>query len=112
MPELRKDPIIGRWVIIASERARRPGNFVERDERGSREIKSKCAFCNNRRQIIEPGSPSKDVSVVLSRRSVADVKKVFSRSKHGLYDVLDGFGVDEVVIETKGHVANIADLDV
>ena len=24
MPELRKDPIVGRWVIIATERARRP----------------------------------------------------------------------------------------
>ena len=29
MPELRKDPIVGRWVIIATERAMRPGNFVE-----------------------------------------------------------------------------------
>ncbi|HYG66577.1 MAG TPA: galactose-1-phosphate uridylyltransferase, partial [Anaeromyxobacteraceae bacterium] len=24
MPELRRDPIVGRWVIIATERARRP----------------------------------------------------------------------------------------
>src|SRR6476620_7624484 len=24
MPELRKDPIVGRWVIIATERANRP----------------------------------------------------------------------------------------
>ena len=24
MPELRKDPIVGRWVIIATERAKRP----------------------------------------------------------------------------------------
>ena len=30
MPELRKDPVIGRWVIIATERARRPGNIVDR----------------------------------------------------------------------------------
>lgn len=28
MPELRKDPVIGRWVIIATERARRPGTFL------------------------------------------------------------------------------------
>ena len=27
MPELRKDPIIGRWVIIATERAKRPDQF-------------------------------------------------------------------------------------
>ena len=28
MPELRKDPIIGRWVIIATERAKRPTDFL------------------------------------------------------------------------------------
>ena len=27
MPELRKDPIVGRWVIIATERAMRPNDF-------------------------------------------------------------------------------------
>ena len=27
MPELRKDPIIGRWVIVATERAKRPSDF-------------------------------------------------------------------------------------
>src|SRR3972149_4832881 len=28
MPELRKDPVVGRWVIIATERARRPSDFA------------------------------------------------------------------------------------
>lgn len=28
MPELRKDPIIDRWVIIATERSRRPSDFA------------------------------------------------------------------------------------
>ncbi|HQP91204.1 MAG TPA: galactose-1-phosphate uridylyltransferase, partial [Candidatus Omnitrophota bacterium] len=28
MPELRKDPVLGRWVIIAVERARRPKSFT------------------------------------------------------------------------------------
>ena len=28
MPELRKDPVVGRWVIIATERARRPSDFT------------------------------------------------------------------------------------
>ena len=27
MPDLRKDPIVGRWVIIAHERAKRPRDF-------------------------------------------------------------------------------------
>ena len=33
MPELRKDPVIGRWVIVATERAQRPHDFhVPKDE--------------------------------------------------------------------------------
>ena len=28
MPELRKDPITGRWVIISTERGRRPMDFL------------------------------------------------------------------------------------
>ena len=27
VPELRKDPVVGRWVIISTERARRPSDF-------------------------------------------------------------------------------------
>jgi galactose-1-phosphate uridylyltransferase len=29
MPELRKDPVIDRWVIISTERGKRPVFFVE-----------------------------------------------------------------------------------
>ena len=29
MPELRKDPVIGRWVIISTERGKRPSDFDE-----------------------------------------------------------------------------------
>ena len=28
MPELRKDPIVGRWVIISTDRAKRPTDFA------------------------------------------------------------------------------------
>ncbi|MBI4460150.1 MAG: galactose-1-phosphate uridylyltransferase, partial [Acidobacteria bacterium] len=43
MPELRKDPVTGRWVIIATDRAKRPSDFVHEPEkpRGS----GFCPFC-------------------------------------------------------------------
>src|SRR5688572_25027697 len=28
LPELRKDPVTGRWVIIATDRAKRPSDFT------------------------------------------------------------------------------------
>ena len=42
MPELRKDPIVGRWVIISTDRAKRPTDFV----REAMKIKGGfCPFC-------------------------------------------------------------------
>jgi len=38
MSELRKDPVTGRWVIISTERGRRPSDFL------LEKIKSKVAF--------------------------------------------------------------------
>ena len=36
MPELRKDPILGRWIIISQERRKRPTDFVvERSQESS-----------------------------------------------------------------------------
>ena len=39
MPELRKDPIVGRWVIISSDRSKRPTDFTREP------VKSKGGFC-------------------------------------------------------------------
>ena len=39
MPELRKDPIVGRWVIISTDRAKRPTDFTREA------VKMKGGFC-------------------------------------------------------------------
>ena len=43
MPELRKDPIVGRWVIIATERAKRP--VAPRGEPEDPSGSTYCPFC-------------------------------------------------------------------
>ena len=42
MPVLRKDPVVGRWVIISTERARRPSAFAAEPVRPRQ---TACAFC-------------------------------------------------------------------
>src|SRR5437867_4492754 len=39
LPELRKDPIVGRWVIISTDRAKRPTDFAREG------VKIKGGFC-------------------------------------------------------------------
>ncbi len=120
MPELRKDPVIGRWVIIATERAKRPEDFKIEKE-GLAE--GPCPFCAGnenqtppeifavRKSQTKPDQPGWDVRVVPSIAPLFDKKGDLGRRGKGMYDLMNGIGAHEVVIETPRHIANIADLE-
>lgn len=120
MPELRKDPITGRWVIISTDRARRPSDFtrVTVEPTGARF----CPFC--------PGHEDKTPPEVLSyhtdglthggRWSLRTVPNKFpalrvegdlDRQGEGLYDRMNGIGAHEVVIETPDHMATLSTME-
>lgn len=119
MPELRKDPVIGRWVIIATERARRPDQFSGQQE-GPAE--KPCPFCEGKeketpREIyaIRPkntpaNTPGWDLRVVPSISPFLRIEGELDRIGRGVYDIMSGIGAHEVVIETNQHIANMADL--
>ncbi len=116
MPEFRKDPVIGRWVIIATERARRPGTIID-PQRVDKKDSQECPFCHNQEPEIYT-VPNKDpqasspwsVKVTPSGTPLLKMSPQFKRRGHGLYDVINDYGVHEVVIETPDHIANMADL--
>ncbi len=58
MPELRKDPVTERWVIIATDRARRPSDFSR--EHPAPFTDRFCPFC--------PGNESKTQPEVYAAR--------------------------------------------
>jgi len=106
MSQLRKDPIVGRWTIIATERARRPAAFVE-PQSTETDLKQ-CPYC------LDAGSSglyeSQGVKVIYSNSPILDDSKPFERRGHGLYDIAHSYGSHEIVVETPEHVANMADL--
>ena len=124
MPELRKDPIVGRWVIIATERAMRPGNIVDFNGSGKEDKSDECPFCEHHESMVPPeicairdhhsqaNAAGWKVRVVPSRKPFLKIESHFQRRGHGLYDVVNGFGAHEIIIETPQHIANMADLDV
>ena len=57
MSELRKDPVTGRWVIISTERGKRPSDF------GIQKNKSKEGFCP-----FDPGNEDKTPPEILAFR--------------------------------------------
>jgi UDPglucose--hexose-1-phosphate uridylyltransferase len=120
MPELRKDPIIGRWVIIATERARRPDQFSgQPNEEPAEKV---CHFCQGqesqtppeiyavRPDQSKPNTPGWELRVVSSVAPFLRIEGELERRGRGVYDVMNGIGAHEIVIETNQHIANIADL--
>jgi len=106
MSQLRKDPIVGRWTIIATERARRPAAFV--DPQSTITDQKQCPFCQD---IASKGIDEfQGVKVFNSATPILDASKPFERRGHGLYDVCHSYGSHEVVVETPLHIANMADL--
>lgn len=120
MPELRKDPIIGRWVIISTERAKRPNQFAGQYKEGP--VETECPFCEGqeshtppeiyalRPKHTQPNTPGWELRVVPSIAPFLKIEGNLDRRGAGLYDVTNGIGAHEIIIETSRHIANIADL--
>jgi UDPglucose--hexose-1-phosphate uridylyltransferase len=123
MPELRKDPVIGRWVIISTERAEKPLDFagdphVVRDERKA----SSCALCEghesetppevyaSRREGTAPNTPGWDVRVVPNKYPALRIEGELDRGKVGMCTMMNGIGAHEVIIETPEHGKELVDL--
>jgi UDPglucose--hexose-1-phosphate uridylyltransferase len=112
MPELRKDPIVGRWVVIATERVRRPRDFPRRQtvRRGG-----PCAFCPGqeattppevlayRDEPARPDAPGWRVRVIPSKFPALRIEGDLERRGEGIYDLMNGIGAHEVVIESPDH---------
>jgi len=120
MPELRKDPIIGRWVIISTERAKRPDQFTTRAQGGPPE--KDCPFCAGKEShapaeiyALRPehsraNAPDWEVRVVPSIAPFLRIEGELERKGEGLYDLMNGIGAHEIVIECNKHVDNMGDL--
>ncbi len=118
MPELRKDPVVGRWVIIATERARRPSDFAPEPSR----LKGPqgCVFCPGNEGATPPEilafrpgrSEAWTLRVVANKFPALRIEGDLKPSGEGIYDRMDGVGAHEVIIETPDHGATLGTLPV
>jgi UDPglucose--hexose-1-phosphate uridylyltransferase len=119
MPELRKDPITGRWVIISTDRARRPSDFLRE------KVVPKggfCPFCPGQedrtpREIMAyrpngngPNTPGWTVRVVPNKFPALGIEGDLARRGEGMFDKMNGIGAHEVIIESPEHNQNLATL--
>jgi len=124
MPELRKDPVTKEWVIIATERSRRPNDFRHADEAAEDrpEFVENCPFCPGNEQMTppevmayrseqtEPDTEGWWIRVVPNKFPALSVEGELNRQGFGMYDVMNGIGAHEVIVETPKHNVSPASL--
>src|SRR6266849_3663734 len=118
MPELRKDPVTGRWVIISTDRQKRPNDF--RFERAASIGREHCPFCPGhesftprevfayRQNGTAANAPGWDVRVVPNKFPALQVEGTLDREGEGMFDRMNGIGAHEVIIETPDHDRSLA----
>jgi len=119
MPELRKDPIVGRWVIIATERAKRPRDFRTEPQPVAHTF---CPFCRGnedktppeiiayREKGTEPNAEGWRVRVVPNKFPALRIEGDLDKRGDGMYDLMNGIGAHEVIIETPEHVVSLTEI--
>jgi len=119
MPELRKDPIVGRWVIIATDRAKRPVAPKNEQLAGGSQF---CPFCeghetNTPLEILayrDRGSGRNEkgwrVRVVPNKFPALQIEGDQQKRGEGIYDRMNGIGAHEVIIECPFHEITMANL--
>ncbi|OGC11141.1 galactose-1-phosphate uridylyltransferase [candidate division WOR-1 bacterium RIFOXYA12_FULL_52_29] len=123
MPELRKDPISDRWVVVSTERGRRPSDFGSSPTvEGAGESKF-CPFDEGnegktpkeiiawRKPNTAPDTPGWDVRVTPNKFPALVIEGEVNRTGMGIFDMMSGIGAHEVIIETPNHNLNIADME-
>jgi UDPglucose--hexose-1-phosphate uridylyltransferase len=119
MSEIRRDPVIGRWVIIAPERSARPDPIPLRlPERPP----APCVFCGGQEGLdpheiyairtpgTAPNTPGWQVRVLPNKYPVLRIEGKFTREGVGMFDKMSGVGAHEVIVETPEHDVELGDL--
>jgi UDPglucose--hexose-1-phosphate uridylyltransferase len=118
MTELRKDPVVGRWVIISTERAKRPQEFPPEPPARREGV---CPLCPGSERMTPPeilafreggqtNDPNWTLRVVPNKFPALQIEGELGKAADGIYDRMHGIGAHEVVIESERHDIDLFDL--
>jgi UDPglucose--hexose-1-phosphate uridylyltransferase len=119
MPELRQDPVTGNWVVIATERSKRPSDFQVRpdEKRGGA-----CPFCKGNEKMTPPeivafreagtgrDEPGWWIRVVPNKYPALEMNEEIAVSSN-FFTSMSGVGAHEVIIEAPEHETPLEELD-
>ncbi|MCX7919751.1 MAG: galactose-1-phosphate uridylyltransferase [bacterium] len=120
MPEFRQNMATNEWVIIATERAKRPEDFQKKIE-GKPQLppyKTDCPFCPGNESKTPPATLTIErngnwsVRVVPNKFAAVQKGIEFKPERVGRFLKMSGYGIAEVIIETPNHNVTLATMDI
>ena len=123
MRELRKDPVVGRWIILSSDRRLRPSDFPDPEPATLHASPDACPFCAGNEahtppEILAyrdggaPNGPGWTTRVFPNKFPALRVEEILERSGEGLYDRMSGVGAHEVIVESPEHDRDLSELEI
>lgn len=120
MGQFRRDPINGRWVIVNVEEPQGPDDFIKEQHvfKGDH-----CPFCYGNENLTppeveafrkpesKPNTPDWQVRVVPNKFPALKIEGELEKHGIGIFDMSNGIGAHEVIIDSPNHKTTIADLD-
>jgi UDPglucose--hexose-1-phosphate uridylyltransferase len=117
MSELRQNVATREWVVIATERAKRPEHFIAPERMLTERLPAHvadCPFCPGNEPMTEPATLSIEAGGEWALRLVPNKFPALSstapaeRILCGLERRINGFGFHEVLVESRRHNATTA----
>ena len=119
MSELRWDPLKMSWVIITNERGRPPRDYFL-DARRCRSPPAPSATAGRIKPLPKsspsgprpaPTRPGWKVRVIPHKYPALRIEGALDKRRIGLYDVMNGVGAHEAIIENPDHERSMADFE-
>jgi len=120
--QLRRDPISGQWTIVLKDDFKLEELILNNEKKTVESQVGICQFCETKENMTpheimalrKEGFPQNGkgwrVRVIPDKNPVLQIYGDINNRGLGLYDVLDGIGAHEIVIETPRHNESLADL--
>ena len=120
MGELRRDPIGGRWVIVDTEHPNKPEDYEV--ESPTWRSESTCPFCYGNEAMTPPeiesfreygtasNAPGWQVRAIPNKFPALQIEGELDRRGIGIFDMSNGVGAHELIIETPYHNKDLCDL--
>ncbi|MBM3251945.1 MAG: galactose-1-phosphate uridylyltransferase [Candidatus Omnitrophica bacterium] len=120
MAKLRRDPINGRWIIVNVEEPSKPDDFEKEQHiyKGDN-----CPFCYGHENLTppevdafrkpgaQPNTPGWQVRVVPNKYPALENSGNLDRRAVGIFDMSNGIGDHEVIIDSPNHKATLDELN-